>query len=178
MQRFSRIVLFLLAAVSATFLPAGMSEAGENSDEGYENGLAFTVGEGAYFINNGVYRSPVSLEMVPSFGWSWFKFDLGMSTTLESLRIADTNVGYWNFTFSPGARMTPPMIPLYIRGAFPLRFQQRNFDWGWMFGLGADIHLVGMLGLVLETDATLSKDLKWGAVGLPVEFRAGFSLHF
>lgn len=150
----------------------------ENRNRGYSIGLAATVGEGMYFIDGNVYRSPVTLEVVPSLGWSWFKFDLGLSTTLESVRIENTNVGHWNFTFRPGGRLTPPMIPLYLRVAFPLQIQRNNFDWGVLFGVGVDIHIIAILGIVFEVDTTLTRDLEWGGRGIPLEFRIGISLHF
>ncbi|RJO64291.1 MAG: hypothetical protein C4523_18770 [Myxococcales bacterium] len=180
MRRASKIGLLSLVVVVMAALAAGVASAEEGSpstDYGYTLGLAATVGEGMYFIDGGVYRSPVSLELVPSLGFSWFKFDLGLYTTVESLQIAGTNVGYWNFTFRPGGRLTPPMIPLYLRAAIPLQIQRHNFDWGVMFGLGADIPILGMLGIVLEADTTLSKDLDWGGGGIPLEFRAGLSFH-
>ena len=159
-------------------LAAGVAMAEEENSSGYTFGLALTIGEGMYFIHDGVFRGPVSLEVVPSFGWTWFKFDLGLVTTLESIRIAGTNVGDWNFTFRPGARLTPPIIPLYLRFAVPLQIQRHDFDWGLMFGVGADIHIIGILGIVLEVDTTLSKNLEWGGRGIPLEFRGGVSLHF
>jgi hypothetical protein len=180
-MKFTAPLLFVIAITFAA--GAARAEEGSESSErknpnSYGFGLALTIGEGMYFIHDEVYRGPVSLEIVPSFGWSWFKFDLGLSTTLESIRIAGTHVGNWNFTFRPGGRLTPPMLPLYFRVAFPLQIQRHNFDWGVMFGLGADIHLVGILGLVLEADTTLNNDLSWGSDGIPLEFRAGLSLHF
>ena len=177
--------IILIASVVAILLGAGVARAGEgasssgsSSFNSYRFGLALTIGEGMVFIHKDVYRGPVSLELVPSFGWAWFKFDLGVSTTLESVQIAGTNAGNWNFTFRPGARLTPPFIPLYLRVAFPLQVQRHDFDWGILFGLGADIHLVWILGFVIEIDTTLNKNLGWGSDGVPLEFRAGFSLHF
>lgn len=170
-------VAILLGAESAMANEDSSSEEGETT-RGYSIGLAATIGEGMYFINSHVYRGPVSLEIVPSIGWSWFKFDLGLSTTLESVKIAGTHVGYWNFTFRPGARITPPMIPLYLRLAFPLQLQRHNFDWGVMFGVGLDIRIIAILGIVFEIDTALSKDLEWGGSGIPLEFRLGISLHF
>ncbi len=131
-----------------------------------------------YFIDGDVYRGPVSLEVVPSFGWDWFKFDLGLYTTLESIKIAGTNVGNWNFTFRPGGRVTPPMLPLYGRIAFPLQLQKHNFDYGVMLGIGADFPVTGILGIVVEVDTTLSDKLRWGGDGVPLEFRVGISLRF
>ncbi|RJO65979.1 MAG: hypothetical protein C4523_14450 [Myxococcales bacterium] len=143
----------------------------------YGLGFALTVGEGMYIIDNNVYRAPVSLELVPSLGWTWVKFDLGLYTTLESLDVAGTEVGNWNFTFRPGGRFTPPMIPLYLRAAFPLQIQRYDFDWGVMFGLGVDFHLFLMFGLVLEVDTTLTNQFEWGRDGMPLEFRAGIAVH-
>jgi hypothetical protein len=178
----STIRILVLVAIT---LAAGVARADDESQSaaaakvnGYNFGLAFTIGEGMYFVHKDVYRGPVSLEVVPSFGWSWFKFDLGLSTTLESVEIAGSDVGHWNFTFRPGARLTPPSIPLYVRFAVPLQIERHDFDWGVMFGLGADLHIVSILGIVLEVDTTLSKHLSWGGDGVPLEFRAGLSFHF
>ena len=173
-------VLFVVAITLAA--GAAGAEEGTPSTEaaksgGYYFGLAGTIGEGMYFTKGNVYRSPVSLEMVPSFGWSWFKFDLGLSTTVETIQIADTNLGAWNFTFRPGGRLPPPFSPLYLRAAVPLRFRVNNFDWGLMLGVGADIPVLGALGIVIEADTTLNNQLNWGADGIPLEFRAGLSFH-
>ena len=171
--------------VVATILAAGAAKANEGSESGeaessssYDFGLAFTIGEGMYFIDGDVYRQQVTLEAVPSFGWSWFKFDLGLYTTLESIEIGGWNVGNWNFTFRPGGRLTPPMVPVYLRVAFPLQIQRHAFDAGLMFGVGVDIAVLEILGIVLEVDTTLSDYLGWGGDGIPLEFRAGVSLHF
>jgi hypothetical protein len=171
------VVAITLAAGAASAEEASQSSGNESSD-GYSFGLQLTIGEGMYFIHSDVYRSPVTLELVPSLGWSWFKFDLGLSTTLESVQIAGGHVGYWNFTFRPGGRLTPPMLPLYLRVAFPLQIQRDNFDWGLMFGAGVDIHIIAILGIVFEIDTALTKDLEWGGGGVPLEFRVGASLHF
>lgn len=165
-------------AMAVITLSADEARADESSgDRGYDFGLAFTVGEGMYFIHDHTYRGPVSLEVVPSLGWSWFKLDLGLSSTLESIRIAGTHVGDWNFTFRPGGRLTPPFLPLYLRAAIPLEIHQHSFNWGVLFGLGADIKLFWIIGLVIEVDTTLQKNLSWGGDGVPLEFRAGLSFH-
>ncbi len=180
-MKLATLVLFLVAltlAPGAAMAEEGSQSSGGAADNGYSFGLAATIGEGMYFIDSDVYRGPVSIEVVPSFGWSWLKLDLGLSTTLESIRIAGTDVGNWNFTFRPGGRLTPPMLPLYLRAAFPLQIQRHNFDYGIMFGVGTDIPLFGALGLVLEVDTTLSKDLEWGGKGVPLEFRGGVSFRF
>ena len=170
-------ILFLVATTlgANVALADGESQSGSN---GTSFSLALTIGEGMYFIDGDVYRGPASLEVVPSIGWPWVKLDLGLSTTLESIQIAETSVGYWNFTFRPGGRLTSPILPLYLRIAFPLQFQQDDFDWGVMFGVGVDALVFGNIGVVLEVDTTLSKYLEWGGNGVPLEFRAGLSLHF
>jgi hypothetical protein len=177
MTRFLLVVAITLAAGAARAEEESESSDDESSS-GYRFGLQLTIGEGMYFIHNDVYRSPVTLELVPSLGWSWFKFDLGVSTTLESLEIAGSDVGHWDLTFRPGGRLTPPFIPLYVRVAFPLKIQQDNFDWGLMFGAGLDIHIIALLGIVFEIDTALTDDLDWGGGGIPLEFRIGISLHF
>jgi hypothetical protein len=176
-------MVFAVAIVA--ILAGGQAKAYEDSRpsyNGYRFGLALTLGEGMYFFHYGdyhdVYRGPVSLEVVPSYGWGWFKVDLGLYMTLESIRIAGGNVGNWNFTFRPGGRVTSPWFPLYFRFAFPLQLQLHHFDFGIMFGLGLDIHIVGNLGFVFEVDTTLSKYLEWGGDGVPLEFRGGVSFHF
>jgi hypothetical protein len=174
----------LAVIVAVTTLSANSARADRDDRSSYDDdergrgSFALTMGESVYFVGGSAYRGPFSLEAVPSFGWRWFKLDLGLSTTLESVRIAGTDVGDWNFTFRPGGRITPPMLHgLYGRFAIPLEFQEHNVDWGVLFGVGVDIHLVSILGLVLETDTTLSNRLRWSGDGLPLEFRAGISLH-
>lgn len=164
-------------------LAPGVARAEEPSGGGSERsplafGLNVTIGEGMYFIDSDVYRGPVSLEIMPALELEWFTIDFGLSTTLESIRIAETDVGNWNFTFRPGIRITPPMFPMYARIALPLELQTDDFDWGVLFGVGADIPLFGMLGLMIEVDTTLSNRLEWGGDGLPLEFRIGISLDF
>ncbi len=170
--------MFVVALALATAEARAQGESEAPQGRGYTFGLALTFGEGFYVIDQHVYRGPVSFEVVPSFGWSWFKFDLGLSTTLEHLHFGDSRAGYWNFTFRPGGRVTPPMMPLYFRFAFPLQIQQDHFDWGVMLGLGVDIHIVNFFGIVLEVDTTLSKYLRWGSDGAPLEFRIGVSFWF
>jgi hypothetical protein len=179
-----RTTAWVLSLVAMTFA-AGAASADRHDDSGESSenrgstfSLAFTIGEGMVFYDGDVYRGPVTLELVPSFGWSWFKFDLGLYSTLESIRIEGTNVGYWNFTFRPGGRVTPPFLPLYFRFAFPLQLQRNNFDYGVMFGLGLDIRIVAFFGIVFEIDTTLTKDLEWGGRGVPLEFRGGVSFSF
>ena len=180
-MRYAARVLLVVAITLAAGAARAEEESqstGNESSSGYRFGLQLTIGEGMYFIHQDVYRSPVTLELVPSIGWSWFKFDLGLSTTLESVQIAGSDVGHWDFTFRPGGRLTPPMIPLYLRVAFPLKIQRDNFDWGLMFGAGVDIHIIAILGVVFEIDTALTDDLDWGGEGVPLEFRLGVSLHF
>jgi hypothetical protein len=157
------------------------SDSTEDEDEesdGLSFGIAATIGEGFSVIHSNVDRLPVSLEAVPYLGWSWFKFELGLYTTLEDLQIKGTSVGRWNFSIRPGARLTPPIIPLYLRAAIPLQIQTSDFDWGFLFGIGADIHLIAILGLVIEVDTILTQNLDWGRIGFPLEFRLGVSLNF
>jgi hypothetical protein len=168
--------------IASILTAAGVARADEGSDSsdsegGYTFGLALTIGEGMYFVNNGVHRGPVTLELVPSLGWAWFKFDLGLTTTLESVEIAGLNVGHWSFSFRPGGRLTPPFMPLYLRVALPLQIQDHGFDWGLMLGVGVDITIL-IVGIVFEIDTQLTDQLKWGNTGIPLEFRLGVSVHF
>ncbi len=179
MFAFMLLITMVLGANSAKAEYAEGTQYDEKDNEpGYEVGLAATIGESVYFLDGTGHRGPVSLEVVPSVGWKWFKFDLGLSTTLESIRIEGTNIGYWNFTFRPGARLTPPILPVYLRMAVPLQFQREEFDWGFMAGLGTDIRILPNIGIVLEVDTTVTKDLEWGGVGIPIEFRAGVNFAF
>jgi hypothetical protein len=173
----SCLVSMMLVSVLAS-AEEGSGSTGTKPGSGHEFSLTGTIGDGAYFIDDKVYRGPVSLEVVPSVGWTWFAADFGVSTTLESIKIAGSHVGNWNTTFRPGARFTPPVTPLYLRAAVPLQVQRDNVDYGLMFGVGADFKLLNTIGLVVEADTTLSKDLEWGGKGVPVEFRAGLSFHF
>jgi len=186
------VLALLVAALTLTPLVAGAQGysssdgtttdgtdwSGKKPDDGYRAGIALTIGEGFYFLDGEAYRGPVSVEVVPSVGWAWFKLDLGISTRLESLQIADTRAGDWNVAFRPGVRLTPPVTPLYARMAMPLEFLAEEFNWGVMFGVGADIPIMGPLGLVIEVDTTLNDQLAWGGDGLPLEFRGGISFKF
>lgn len=167
-----------MLAMALVILPAGLAVASEEADDdgGLDFGLAVTLGEGMIFTNGQVYRGPVTVEVVPSLGWTWFKFDLGLHTALENLRIPGSNIGRWHFGFRPGARLTPPFIPLYARLAFPLEIQENDFDAGVMVGLGVDIRILSFLGIVFEVDTTLSDRLQFGGNGLPLEFRLGIAL--
>lgn len=167
----------LVGLVLATTLFAGPALAYGSHHEGYTQGLAVTLGEVLYSIDGDVYRGPLSLELVPSFGGPWLKLDLGLLVTLESIGVADTHAGYRSFTFRPGLRLTPPAIPLYVRAAFPLTFQKDYFDWGLMLGAGVDIRIADAVGLVLEVDTAFTEDLEWGGLALPLEFRGGLSFH-
>jgi hypothetical protein len=172
----------LILTVAAISLTAGVAKAQEQSEpfgwtsSGFELGL--TLGEGVYFVDGDAYREQVSFEVVPSFGWEWFRFDLGLLTTFESFHVGDTNLGNWNFTFRPGGKVTPPMIPLYFRFAFPLEFQRHDFNYGVLFGGGVDIRVIPLLGIVFEIDATLTNELEFGRRGVPLEFRLGVNFFF
>jgi hypothetical protein len=170
--------MFLVFGLFTLSAGTARAEGTADEDNGYNFSLAATIGEGMFFLNDATYRGPVTLEVVPSIGGEWVKADLGLSTTLESVRIAGTDIGNWAFTARPGARLTPPMIPLYIRGAVPVQIREDNLDWGLLGGVGTDIRLMEKVGLVLEVNTTLSKDLDWGNDGIPLEFRAGMSLYF
>lgn len=142
---------------------------------GFAVGIAATLGEGFYVIDDKGYRGPFSLEAVGSIGWYWFKLDLGLYTTFEHLYLADTRAGYWSFQVRPGMRITPPIVPLYLRFALPLVIQKDDFDWGVLLGLGVDIPVGRVVGIVFELDVTLTDHLDWGGRGFPMEFRAGVS---
>ncbi|PIV98410.1 MAG: hypothetical protein COW42_14820 [Deltaproteobacteria bacterium CG17_big_fil_post_rev_8_21_14_2_50_63_7] len=172
--------LALLFALAITFT-AGVAAAEEGSDSSSSSSdlsLAVTIGESAYFIDGSAYRGPVTLEAVPSIGWSMLEVDLGLCATLESIKVAGTNIGDWNFAFRPGVRVAPPILPLYLRAAIPLQIYENDFDWGFMFGVGAQLPVLPMLALVLEVDTALTKNLEWGGKGVPLEFRAGASISF
>jgi hypothetical protein len=180
MKKLASLLIIVAMTLSAALAVAdeGSSSKDSSSKSGYNWGLDFTIGEGMVFYQGDVYRRPVNLELVPSFGWKWFKFDLGLVVGLESLEVAGTDIGHWAFTFRPGGRLTPPMIPLYLRVAFPLVCQRDNFDFGVMFGLGVDIKVFKILGIIIEVDTSLNDDYSWGGDGVPLEFRVGISLKF
>jgi hypothetical protein len=172
----------MILTVAAITLGTGVAKA-EESSEGYEwtssgFNLGLTLGEGVYFVDGDAYREQFSFEVVPSWGWAWFRFDLGLLTTFESFQVGDTNLGNWNFTFRPGGKVTPPMIPLYFRFAFPLEIQQHDFNFGVLLGGGVDIRVIPILGIVFEIDTILTSELEYGRRGVPLEFRLGVNLHF
>jgi hypothetical protein len=183
MQNISKsgVTLVVLAVIALLLVSTARAQEDYQpsaTGSGYTFGLAVTLGEQVYFIDSDAFRGPVSLELVPSFGWPLLKLDLGLYTTFESVQIGSSSVGHWNFTFRPGARLTPTLIPLYIRFAIPLILLKDDTDFGLMFGAGLDFQLGGIIGLVFEVDTTLSKNLEWGGNGVPLEFRAGLSFHY
>lgn len=184
MKKLASLLIIVAMTMSAAVAMAdegseeGSGEQKSERSSGYNWGLDFTIGEGMVFHDGDVFRGPVNLELVPSFGWKWFKFDLGLLVTLESLEIDGSDIGHWNFTFRPGGRLTPPMIPLYFRVAFPLVLQRDNFDFGVMFGVGVDIKVFKILGIIIEVDTSLNNDYSWGGDYVPLEFRVGLSLKF
>ena len=175
--------LLIVGLAVAGFAGPGTAHANRIQDHaiahnGYTFGLALTLGTGVYFVHDEIHRAPVSLEAVPSFGWTWFKFDLGTYITFEHLKYKHSRAGHWTLQFRPGGRLTPPFMPVYFRLAFPLSIQAHHLDFGVLFGVGVDIPIYKFLGLVFEIDTTLSKHLEWGGLGAPVEFRGGVSFWF
>jgi len=168
----------LILTVAAITLAAGVAESQEYEETSSGFNLALTLGAGMYFVDGDVHREQVSFEVIPSWGWDWFRFDLGLMTTFESFQVADTNLGNWNFTFRPGGRVTPPMIPLYFRFAFPLELQRHDFNYGVLFGGGVDIRVIPLLGIMFEINTTLTSELEFGRRGVPLEFRLGVNFHF
>jgi len=172
----------LILTVAAITLAAGTAKADESSEEygwtGSGFNLGLTLGEGVYFVDGDAYREQFSFEVVPSWGWEWFRFDLGLLTTFESFQVVDTNLGYWNFTLRPGGKVTPPMIPLYFRFAFPLEIHRHDFNFGVLLGGGVDIRVIPILGIVFEINTILTSELDYGRRGVPLEFRLGVNLHF
>ena len=158
-----RLAALIVAVVAGVSVPSAAAA--------YNAEISLSIGEGVYFVKGDALRGPISLELVPSFGWKWFKFDLGLYATLEELRSADRD-----FIFRPGARLTPPVIPLYLRAAFPLTVTH-GFDWGFMAGLGVDFFILRPLGIFLEADTFITRDGNWGDV-VPLEFRLGAKLAF
>jgi hypothetical protein len=157
-------VLGMLAIASLLTFPPNNANA--------KASLSLSVGEGVYFIDGDTYRGPVSLELVPTLGWELIQFDLGLYATLESLKSADRN-----FIFRPGIRLTPPVIPLYLRVALPIQATHGS-DWGLMFGLGVDLPVIPPFGIIVEADTFLTKERDWGGDGVPLEFRVGGRLSF
>jgi len=137
--------------------------------------LGLAIGEGMSINGGDVSRIPVSLELVPSLGWTWFKFDLGFYITLEDLQAGNVALDK-NLTLRPGCRLSPPIIPLYFRFAVPL--QVINFDWGILLGVGVDFKLLGPLGIFGEINTQLTKNFGWGSNGVPLDFQAGLRVAF
>jgi hypothetical protein len=119
-----RALLVLSAAAAVAALPAPA--------RAVDGSLSLSVGESVVFHKGDTLRGPFSLELVPSVGWDWFKFDLGLYLTLEDIESSDRN-----FVIRPGFRITPPMLPLYFRFAVPLQ-TTNQFDAGFLIGIGAE----------------------------------------
>ncbi|MFA6034560.1 MAG: hypothetical protein WC889_16800 [Myxococcota bacterium] len=138
--------------------------------------LGLSIGEGMAINGSSVSRIPVSLELVPSLGWTWFKFDLGLYITLEDLQAGNVALDK-NLTLRPGCRFTPTFMPLYFRFAVPLQVVN-NFDVGFLFGLGVDFKLLGPLGIFGEVNTQLTNNFSWGSNGVPLDFHAGLRVAF
>lgn len=135
-------------------------------------GIALSVGEGVTFYDGEGYRSPVSIEVLPSISpIPWVKVDLGFFATLEDVRGGDRN-----FVLRPGVRITPPILPVYGRLALPLQ-TTNGFDWGFLVGVGASFG-ISIVSLFAEVDTFLTDDGDWGGTVVPLDFRVGVELSF
>jgi hypothetical protein len=145
----------------------------EDDDDGAGAALlSVSLGESVYFVDdNTAIRGPVTLAVTPSFGWEWLELDLGLLTTLEDLE----DVPY-HFTLRPGVRITPP-IHVYARFAVPIQIA-RDFDYGFLVGVGGDIPVSDPVGLFVEVNTFFTDDGDWGRDQWPLEFRAGVRFFF
>ena len=179
------ILLLLVVFVSTFAASSALADEGSGpteskADGGYRFGLAATIGEGMYFIHKDVYRGPVSPgSWIPLAGH-------GSNSTLAYLRRlrasksqAQTSATGTSPSASRLATNSTHDSPLYLRVAVPLQIQRHDFDLGpIVWCRRRDIHIVWILGIVLEADTTLSNHLKWGGDGVPLEFRVGLSFHY
>lgn len=125
--------------------------------------LGFSVGEGFVGYGGSVWRSHVSLELVPSARFGWFGLELGATVFVEPPVAV---------LFRPGARFQFG-IP-YLRLSFPFLVTPA-LTTGAMLGVGGDFRVSGSWRIFLEADTTLWFE----AISVVlVEGRVGFSYGF
>jgi len=133
--------------------------------------LSFSLGEAVYFVDGDAERSPVSLELTPSYAFEWVKLDLALFAYVEDLDIVGPT-----FALRPGVRVTPPVLPVYARFAIPLHLAD-EFDYGFLLGAGGELSLLDVIAFFLEVNTFFTDDGDWtGAV--PLEFRLGARITF
>ena len=126
-------------------------------------GLGATLGTGFVRSNGETNRMPTSVEVMPFFNIAIVSIDLGVLFDLEELNNADRT-----YTLRPGARVEIPLV--YLRAAAPLQLKP-EFDYGILVGVGHKFSIAKVIGILIEVDTHLTKELGFDAI--PVEFRAG-----
>lgn len=133
--------------------------------------LSLTIGESLYVVDDEVLRGPISLEVVPSYGWEWISIDLGIYATLEELESSDRDL-----MFRPGFRITPP-LPIYGRAALNLT-ATHGFDWGFLLGVGVEFPPATPVKFIAEIDTFLTDDGDFGGTIFPLELKVGALVEF
>jgi hypothetical protein len=126
-------------------------------------GIGGSVGGGFFVKDGSANRTSMNLEVLPFYKISIVHADLGLLFNFESPH---------NVVIRPGVRLDFSL--LYLRAAIPLRATNGG-DYGFLFGLGK-IFGIGPVGVFIEADMNLSKELGFSAV--PIEFRAGVQFSF
>lgn len=124
--------------------------------------IAGSIGEGLV-LADGVERSRVNFEVLPSYSIAFFSADLGFVFHLED---------QVDLLLRPGVRLQ--VWRVYGRLAFPLKVTA-GFDWGVLVGAGIDIVDFSVLTLFFEVDASFYDRLEF-AEAVPLEFRLGLEL--
>ncbi len=149
---FSRLATGLV--LCAVLLGASSAQAGLS--------VAASLGGGMKF--DPLERTPVNLEVTPSYGVSIVKFDFGVLFHLE---------GAVRLLVRPGVRVN--ILVLYARGALPLKVTG-DFDWGFLVGLGGNLVNLGPVKLFAEANASFFQEHDFKE--FPVEARLGLELGF
>ena len=126
-------------------------------------GLGASLGTGFFRSNGSTNRIPTNVEVMPFIKIAIVSIDLGILFDLEELHKTSRH-----YTLRPGARVDIPLV--YLRAAAPLQLND-GFDYGILLGVGHNFSIAKVIGIFVEADVHMTKELGFDAV--PVEFRAG-----
>jgi hypothetical protein len=125
-------------------------------------GLGATLGTG-FNLRGDHDRVPTNVEVMPFFNIAMVSIDLGILFDLEEPDNAERT-----YTLRPGVRVEIPFV--YLRAAAPLQLKP-DFDYGILAGVGHKFSIAKVIGIVVEVDTHLTKELGFDLI--PVELRAG-----
>ena len=126
-------------------------------------GVGVSVGEGVV-IGEETVRTPVDLEILPSFGFGMLKADMGVLIEMEKEN---------RVLLRPGIRLDLWLI--YARSGMQM-VVSGDYDWGFLLGVGADLIDLGFASLFLEVDASFFDSSNFEIV--PIQGRLGLDFGF